>query len=279
MLSGLKMWVPVILAIAWGLYLNEWSKQIIDKLMTGDISGAYQLYESGQSKKDSIDIRKQKDNVRLFTNAELEKYRNVDNGLYLAIVGQVFDVTKGEQHYGEGASYHAFTGRDASMAFITGDFTADGLTDDLSGLTVFQAKSVDDWLKIYHEKYEYKGKLIGKYYDQNGKPTDALEKFQQKVSEANANKQDEEEQKQMYPPCNIEWKPDQGTRVWCTKNSGGIMRDWSGVPRKYFQHLDSDKHRCACVNVQSPTYYENMRKFRKYEDCTIDATSCIIIKA
>lgn len=43
-------------------------------------------------------------------------------------------VSKGEQHYAPGGAYSMFTGKDASRAFITGDFSEAGLVDDLSGL-------------------------------------------------------------------------------------------------------------------------------------------------
>ncbi|ONL94634.1 BTB/POZ domain-containing protein NPY2 [Zea mays] len=35
----------------------------------------------------------------------------------------VFDVTKGRSHYGPGGGYHHFAGRDASRAFVSGNFT------------------------------------------------------------------------------------------------------------------------------------------------------------
>lgn len=41
----------------------------------------------------------------------------------LSILGEVFDVSKGAKHYGRGGGYQGFTGRDASRAFVTGDFT------------------------------------------------------------------------------------------------------------------------------------------------------------
>lgn len=44
---------------------------------------------------------------RLFTLNELERYRGQ---VYLAILGQVFDVTKGSKHYRPGGTYHFFTG-------------------------------------------------------------------------------------------------------------------------------------------------------------------------
>lgn len=45
------------------------------------------------------------------------------------------------------------------MAFVTGDFSEEGLIDDTTSLTNAQAKSMDNWLKTYHEKYVYKGKF------------------------------------------------------------------------------------------------------------------------
>ncbi|CAN0044491.1 unnamed protein product [Choristocarpus tenellus] len=51
-----------------------------------------------------------------------------------SILGQVYDVSKGVKHYGVGGAYHGFTGKDGTRAFITGDFTQEGLSDDVSGL-------------------------------------------------------------------------------------------------------------------------------------------------
>jgi hypothetical protein len=54
--------------------------------------------------------------------------------LLLAVLGEVFDVSQGARHYAPGRSYAFFTGRDASRAFATGDFSEAGLIDDLDGL-------------------------------------------------------------------------------------------------------------------------------------------------
>jgi len=40
---------------------------------------------------------------------------------------QVFDVTKGRKHYGPGGGYSFFSGRDGSRAFVSGDFTEEGV--------------------------------------------------------------------------------------------------------------------------------------------------------
>lgn len=53
--------------------------------------------------------------VRVLSSHELSLYDGQEGsrGLYLAILGQVFDVHKGYKHYGPGGPYH----------FMTGDFT------------------------------------------------------------------------------------------------------------------------------------------------------------
>lgn len=47
----------------------------------------------------------------LFTDEMLRKYSGDNEILYLSILGEVFDVTKGKKHYGPGQGYHGFTGR------------------------------------------------------------------------------------------------------------------------------------------------------------------------
>lgn len=50
-------------------------------------------------------------------------------------------------------------GRDASLAFVTGQFDDRGLTDDISSLSVEQVKALHDWVQFYYENYVYKGSL------------------------------------------------------------------------------------------------------------------------
>lgn len=103
------------------------------------------------------------------------------------------------------------------MAFITGDFSEEGLTDDVSSLTPLQMKSLHDWAQFYAKDYIYKGKLVGRYYDSNGNPTKSYREIEEKLAIAEKKKIDEELKMRMFPPCNIEWKPESGTRLWCTK--------------------------------------------------------------
>ena len=80
--------------------------------------------------------------------------------IYLAVLGRVFDVTKGADYYGPGAGgYSGFAGRDGSRAFVTGKFDDEGLVDDVADLTDDQLFSIFDWLDFYlkEEKYIFMG--------------------------------------------------------------------------------------------------------------------------
>ena len=48
---------------------------------------------------------------KLFTKSELSKLTGKDgSSVYLSILGDVFDVSKGRKHYGEGGGYEFFSG-------------------------------------------------------------------------------------------------------------------------------------------------------------------------
>lgn len=168
---------------------------------------------------------------RMLTEDELSLYNGEQNskGLYLAILGQVFDVERGRKHYGPGGSYHFFT-----------------------------------------------GKLIGRFYTETGQPTDALRQVESFLSEGLKKKAQAQNEMQLYPSCNSEWSESNGGRVWCSKKSGGIHRDWVGVPRMLFTP-GSGHSRCVCIQQSDPMHSEN-RNLREYTDCPPHAESCRITK-
>lgn len=95
------LWLSLLLMIVYFLYSRGFIEEIKSHLTEGTLNIADTIY---------FGINGNSDESRVFTMSELKRYTNLENGLYLSILGQVFDVTKGEKHYGPGGSYHAFTG-------------------------------------------------------------------------------------------------------------------------------------------------------------------------
>ncbi|XP_076277177.1 neuferricin [Lasioglossum baleicum] len=269
------LWLFPLFISVYLLYTHDYLNKIkFDDFMQKGINIIGNIYSSLDRNPNSISEA----NVdqKVFAQNELGKYTNLKDGLYISILGQVFDVTKGAKHYGPGATYHVFTGRDASLAFITGEFNDEGLTDDVSSLSLQKIKALNDWVKFYNENYIYKGKLSGRHYHEDGSPTAEMHNIQRMLKQSKELELNEEHRKRMFPPCNIEWKPDSGTLVWCTKKSGGIARDWIGVPRMLFESPGSQQSRCACVKLDSKEYEEAKGMLREYVGCDKLSIKCSV---
>jgi len=50
-------------------------------------------------------------------------------------------------------------GKDGSRAFVTGEFTDSGLTDDVSGLSNSQWLDLLHWFEFYDKQYIYIGRI------------------------------------------------------------------------------------------------------------------------
>jgi predicted heme/steroid binding protein len=127
-----------------------------------------------------VSARKNDANKRLFSKEELAKFKGQedDTPIYLSIFGEVYDVTNGTEFYGKGSGYSFFAGVDGTVSFFTGNFTEEALSDN-SEILAFKDEEISSmyqWKKFYedHEVYEFKGFLIGDFYDSNGLPTKYL---------------------------------------------------------------------------------------------------------
>lgn len=108
------------------------------------------------------------------------------------------------------------------------------------------------------------------YYDETGKLTEYGKKVKKLIKKAQEERDSQEEEKLKFPPCNIEWNADTGSRVWCTNRSGGVLRDWVGYPRQFYEPGSQD-YRCACVKA-----LEISANLKQYKDCDLDAVSCLV---
>ncbi|XP_036613013.1 neuferricin isoform X1 [Trichosurus vulpecula] len=226
---------------------------------------------------------------RLFRASELARYRGgaAEPGLYLALLGRVFDVAAGRAHYTRGGAYEGLAGRDASRAFVTGDFSDEGLSDDVSDFSPAQMLVLRDWLQFYEKNYACVGKLIGRFYEENGDPTSALLLAEATMAQGDASRETENQQRQHFPACNSEWRSGSLGRFWCSKQSGGVNRDWTGVPRKLYRP-GGKKPRCVCVRTTGPPTGQKSSashgdrgdldnpSLQEYSGCPPLASSCIL---
>ncbi|KAK4428753.1 Membrane-associated progesterone-binding protein 4 [Sesamum alatum] len=180
---------------------------------------------------------------RLFSAEELALYNGTDPGLpiLLGILGSVFDVTKGKSHYGAGGGYSHFSGRDASRAFVSGNFTGEGLTDNLHGLSSTEVKSIVEWRDFYFRTYIFVGKLVGRYYDREGNPTKYLKGVEAKAARGAQLLEKQKKEEAKLASCNSKWSQEEGSEVWCDE----------GYPRLVQRPLEialtgKMSKRCAC---------------------------------
>ena len=160
-----------------------------------------------------------KSGTRLITVNELAAHgvNGTLRPLWLAVAGRVYDVEKGAEHYyGEKGGYNFFTGRDGSRAYVTGEFNEEGLTDDLTGLSPLDLTEIENWVKLYDKDYTFVGKLIGRYYNREGKPRKAWYKYRKGLEQADQIKAEQKAQEKKFPPCNSRFTPEEGGTVSCS---------------------------------------------------------------
>lgn len=215
---------------------------------------------------------KRTDGKYFLSPEELKLYNGIDKKeLYLSLLGNIFDVTKGAQHYGRGQTYNIFIGRDASRNFIDGKFNQEDASDHVINLNDKELLSLRHWLKFYKKEYKKVGILIGRYYNEDGSLTPYGKEVKSLIKAAEKTKDSEMELKKKYPPCNAEFSVAKGSRVWCSKRSGGIERDWVGVPREFYAP-GSQSPRCACIKEDNL----DLRNINVYKNCEFNSPSCNI---
>ena len=177
--------------------------------------------------------------------------------LYVSILGHVFDVSKGASYYGKNGGYAFFAGRDATRAFATGDFSADGLQESIEGLSSPECLAIQKWLSFYqsHRKYDFLGYLEGNVYvdaDAVAETTPAMRQFQLCARNGATLATDEKEK----ATCSTEWNLQTGVRkVWC---DAADM-----VPRKasFMMSNGATKEECMCIPLQQITERRDVSVF------------------
>jgi hypothetical protein len=129
---------------------------------------------------------------------------------------QVFDVSRGAKHYAPGGGYAGFAGRDGTRAFVSGEFTEEGLTDDVAGLSDEDAAGVIYWRDFYRSNYTFLGLLTGgAFYDAAGEPLPPVEALEAGAARRQALLKRVAAETRVAPSCDAAWSADAGGEVWC----------------------------------------------------------------
>ena len=105
--------------------------------------------------------------LREYSMSELNCYNGSNGTIYIALNGKIFDVTKDKKQFDPSGCYKMLAGRDASRAFATLSFDVNSLRseyDDLSDLNDIERANLDEWERIYTEKYNIMGKLVSTHH-------------------------------------------------------------------------------------------------------------------
>ena len=212
----------------------------------------------------------------LFTREKLRLFNGSVLGrpLVLCVLGECFNVSTGEDFYAPGSSYACFAGNDGSRAYVTGEFTEEGCRDDVADLSGPQMIGVEHWLNFYHKHavYEKIGVLVGLYFDSTGIATG----LRRSTLERAAQQRQDEISLKILPGCNSKYvgptKDAPAKReVWCSSDSGGIERHWTGFPRMEAQEAGKGA-RCVCV----PEQRLSEQGLSVYPGCAEDADRCTV---
>lgn len=213
--------------------------------------------------------------VRLYSKDELLKYddKSGEQNVYIGFLGLVYDVTANKQHYAAGAEYNAFAGKDATRAFVTGNFTHD-LHDNIQDLEDSLYSHIESWASFYNSNYPILGRIEGQFFDSKGCGTQELARVYQVFNKLDQVKATQNQQDNRFPECNSEWNSDlKKGKVWCSTKSGGVDREWVGVPRIY---SNGESQRCACFNLDDPSAKEFEKYMGVYKGCDPKANECSV---
>ena len=96
------------------------------------------------------------------TPRQLLAYNGTDPSkpIYVAMKGQIYDVTSGGSFYGPGGPYAMFAGKDASRALAKMTKNEEDITSSLEGLSEKEIGVLNDWENKFQAKYPIVGRVV-----------------------------------------------------------------------------------------------------------------------
>ncbi|KAN0091317.1 Cytochrome b5-like heme/steroid binding domain containing protein [Tylopilus felleus] len=96
-----------------------------------------------------------------FTLSQLSQFDGSDptKPIYVSIKGDVFDVTRKRDVYGQGGSYSVFAGKDGSKGLGMSSLKLEDAIPDYSALAENERKVLDDWHAFFVKRYNIVGRV------------------------------------------------------------------------------------------------------------------------
>ncbi|KGN63002.1 probable steroid-binding protein 3 [Cucumis sativus] len=96
------------------------------------------------------------------TPLQLSVYNGTDptKPIYVALKGQIYNVTSGRSFYGSGGPYAMFAGKDASRALAKMTKNEEDITSSLEGLSEKEIGVLNDWENKFQAKYPIVGRVV-----------------------------------------------------------------------------------------------------------------------
>jgi hypothetical protein len=76
-----------------------------------------------------------------------------------------------------------------------------------------EVNSIVDWRKFYFERYIFAGKIVGRYYDDEGNPTKYLKGIEMKAKRGAQLLEKQKSEEAKIPNCNSKWSQQEGGEV------------------------------------------------------------------
>ncbi|KAG2528422.1 hypothetical protein BBO99_00003258 [Phytophthora kernoviae] len=136
------------------------------KYMNARADAAQQrAYEAAKARQEALKAEREKPiKRRFFTPEEMLPFNGEDGQpIYIAVLDEVYDVSRKRDFYGPGEGYHLFAGRDASRALAKMSFEQEDLdSEDLSDLSFMDKETLQDWVTKFsvYNSYPNVGRVL-----------------------------------------------------------------------------------------------------------------------
>lgn len=201
---------------------------------------------------------------RIFSKQELATFSGEGgSALYLAILGDVFDVSSKPQFYAKDAGgYSHFVGADGSRAFSTGEFNGP-VRPQVLDLDPMEVTGIVGWRDFYFRTYPYVGRMEGLYYTTAGDPTPELAAVEERAREGVRVREEKAREAAQYTSCSMRITAAEGGKVWCEEGHypRKLLKDPEGAP---------DEFRCVCMGDIG---WSDL--LQVYPDCSPEDRECV----